>query len=106
MLSARARSLPTSVEERNPCTASRPVGDRLPRLFDHGLQCLLGFGRPIRDQIRYSVELQQHPLKTLQQRIVQIACDARPLGDSRVQRLAEKQRLLVQPKQMECCQQS
>ena len=56
------------------------LGDRLPGLLDGRFQRLPGFGGAIRQRERHRVKLQQHSLKTLQQRIVQIARDAGALA--------------------------
>src|SRR5579863_10519278 len=57
------------------------LDDRLPRLRDDGLQLFPGFRR-ILDSVYHSGKLHQHALKTLQQGIVEIPRDARPLVDA------------------------
>ena len=68
--------------------------DRLGRLVDGALKDLLRFGRTIRQKVERGLEPQQQPVEALQQRVVQVACDARPLADTRLQRHLE---LTIQP---------
>ena len=63
--------------------------DRLGRLVDGARKDLLRFGRTIRQKVERGLEPQQQPVEALQQRVVQVARDARALGDARVQRRLE-----------------
>src|SRR5262249_20180610 len=54
--------------------------DRRPGLLDHGLQRSVGLSRTVREQVGYRGKLQQHSLETLQQGIVQLSSDPRPLA--------------------------
>src|SRR5262245_55223454 len=57
-------------------------GDRTSGLLDDLLQCLLDLWS-VRNLVRYSRKLQQHPLKTLQQSIVKVAGNPLPLSNTR-----------------------
>ena len=65
------------------CVAA--LRDRLGRLIDGARKDLLRFGRTIRQKVERGLESQQQPVEALQQGVVQVACNARALGDTRVQ---------------------
>ena len=63
--------------------------DRLGRLVDGARKDLLRFRRTIGQKVGRGLEPQQQPVEALQQRVVQVARDARALGHARVQRHLE-----------------
>ena len=60
-------------------------GDRLRRVINRTIQFLFGLGRALRQQVRRGLELQQQAVEALQQRVVQLPRDARPLVDAFVE---------------------
>ena len=60
-------------------------GDRLRRVINRTIQFLFGLGRALRQQVRRGLELQQQSVEALQQRVVQLARDARALVDACVE---------------------
>src|SRR4029077_19374704 len=55
------------------------LGDRFSRLIDSAPQRFLGFVRTSWEQVIGRLKPQQRSMKTLQQRIVEVACHARAL---------------------------
>jgi len=65
------------------------LGDGLRRLVDRAAERFLGRGRAPREHLVHSLETQQQSLEALQQRVVQLARDARPLTHARIERHVE-----------------
>ncbi len=57
------------------------LGNRLSCLIDSARECFLGLVRTRWEQVIGTLETEQHPVKTLQQRIVQLAGDSHSLVD-------------------------
>ena len=65
------------------------LGDGLRCLIDGGFKSFAGVGRMLWKLVNCSLKAWQHPLKTLQERVVQVTRDACALTDARVQRHLE-----------------
>src|SRR5271166_4220684 len=61
------------------------LGDRFRRLIDCASECFLGFVGARREQVISSLKMEQQPVKTLQQGVVQIPRDAGALVDALLQ---------------------